>query len=562
MEKKLSDRMKVLWSEFSHEIRDMLRGYPVTIACIAVVTILSIILLDESGGFLLDFVLPFFMFFGVGMFFREAVFRGEMVWRIGVSLCAAAVSLFFAVTIKNGGEIPFDSLVSRVMIAYIAVLGLCGVYACYKRSGCTFPEYGMKVFSNLVKIHVVFVILNMSVLIITGIITALFAGWYSYFTIISRLMLGVSGFFYVPACLYSVSSASKTRPQMETFARVLVKYVLLPVVLIIFVIIYAYVLKILIRRDIPSNEIYGILTGLFLAGMPTWTMMENFEKESIWRKVSDKLPILFAPLILLQIYSIGVRVWSYGVTPERYLGVLWIILEVIYLVLHQVRRKQTGEMILIAAFALAFALLAPFLNMYRASIASQGRILAQYKKADELTDEMQKKIKGAYTYLQGASGGEEYIRQRYTKEEIAKIEGFSDESWGYRERGDRLYMTADTQVNDVDIRGYSRMQRVNRRYDSSVELKQIPLGTEDGGEIGTADIEILLKEYINYGVGQSTEDDSSYVDISEYVLLHHEIEIDEGRKLVVTYVDIDYDREKDQIESLHVSGWLLTKEEE
>lgn len=562
MERNFSDRMKILWSEISHEIRDMLRGYPVTIACIAVVTILSIILLDESGGFMLDFVLPFFMFFGAGMFFRESVFRGEMVWQIGVSLCAAAVSLFFAVTVKNDGEIPFDSLISRMMIAYIVVLGLCGVYACYKRSGCTFPEYGMKVFSNLVKIHVVFVILNMSVLIITGIVTALFAGWYSYFTIISRLMLGVSGFFYAPAWLYSVSSVSRTRQQPETFARVLVKYVLLPVVLVIFVIIYAYVLKILIQRDIPSNEIYGILTGLFLAGAPTWTMMENFEKESLWRKISDKLPILFAPLILLQIYSIGVRIGSYGVTPERYLGVLWIILEVAYLILHQIKRKRTGEMILVAAFAVAFALLAPFLNMYRASIASQGRILAQYKKADELTDEMQKKIKGAYTYLKGASGGEEYIRQRYTEEEIAKIEGFSDESWDYREQGDRLYMTADTQVNDVDIRGYSRMQRVNRRYDSSLDPKQIPLGTEDGGEIGTADIETLLNEYINYGIDQSASDNSSYVDISEYVLSRHEIEIGAGRRLVITYVDIDYDKENEQIESLHMSGWMLTKEEE
>lgn len=562
MERKFSDRIKILWSEFSHEIRDMLRGYPATIACIAVATILSIILLEESGGFMLDFVLPFFMFFGVGMFFRETIFRGELAWQIGVSLCAAAISCFFAMSIKNDRELPFDSLISRAMIAYVVVLGLCGLYACYKRSGCTFPEYGMKVFSNLVKTHVVFVILNMSVLIITGIITALFVGNYSYFFLISRLTTGVFGFFYLPAWLYSVSSVSQVRSQPEAFVRVLVKYVLVPVVVVIFVIIYAYVLKILIQRDIPSNEIYGILTGLFLAGAPTWTMMENFEKESFWRKISDKLPILFAPLILLQTYSIGVRIWSYGVTPERYLGVLWIALEIIYLVLHQVRRKQTGNMILIAAFALAFALLAPFLNMYQASIVSQGRILAQYKKADELTDEMKIKVYGAYRYLQNTSGGQEYIEQRYEEKEIEEIKGFSDGSYDYRAQHDTLYMMTDTRVNDVDISGYSRMQRIDQRHDSSMDLKRMPLGTEEDGKIAEADLSGLIEEYVNYGLKESDSDDYSYVNISEYVLKRHEIEIDAGRKLVVTYVDIDYNRENGKVESLHLSGWLLSKEEE
>lgn len=554
--------MKVLWSEFSHEIRDMLRGYPATIACVVAATLLGIVVIDEPAGFVQDFILPFLLFLGVGMFFRETIFRGELMWQIGVSFCVAVVSLFFAVVIKNGRELAFDSLISRGMAAYVVVLGLLGLYVCYKRSGCVFPEYGMKVFSNLVKTHVVYVILNMSVLIVTGIITALFAGWYSYMSIISRLMMGVFGFFYVPAWLYSVSSASQDRSQTETFTRVLVKYVLLPIVLVVFVIIYAYILKILIQRDIPSNEIYGILTGLFLAGAPTWTMMENFEKESVWRKISDKLPLFFAPLILLQVYSIGVRIWSYGVTPERYLGVLWIVLEVVYLVLHQGRRKQTGNIILIAAFALAFAFLAPFVNMYQASIMSQGRILAQYRMADELTEKMQRRIYGAYRYLQAASGGKEYVERRYTKEEIAEIEGFSEGSDYYRTQDDMLYMASDTRVSDVDISGYSRMQRVERRYDSSVDPKRIPLGTEDGGEIGTVDIETLLHEYIDHGIDKSMSDNQAYVDISEYVLARHEIEIDAGRKLVVTYVDIDYNRETEKVESLYLSGWLLDKEEE
>ena len=106
------------------------------------------------------------------------------------------------------------------------------------------------------------------------------------------------------------------------------------------------------------------------------------------------------------------------------------------------------------------------------------------------------------------------------------------------------------------------MQRVERRYDSSVDPKRIPLGTEDGGEIGTVDIETLLHEYIDHGIDKSMSDNQAYVDISEYVLARHEIEIDAGRKLVVTYVDIDYNRETEKVESLYLSGWLLDKEEE
>ena len=58
----------------------------------------------------------------------------------------------------------------------------------------------------------------------------------------------------------------------------------------------------------PSNSIFRILTGLFIAGLPIWTMNAFYTQHNPLLKISRLLPYLFAPLVLLQAYSIGIRI--------------------------------------------------------------------------------------------------------------------------------------------------------------------------------------------------------------------------------------------------------------
>ena len=80
-----------------------------------------------------------------------------------------------------------------------------------------------------------------------------------------------------------------------------------------------YIIKIIVFKDMPSNQIFRILAALFILGCPIWTMVCNFKEDTIIDKINKLLPKLFIPFIILQIYSIGVRILENGITENRYL---------------------------------------------------------------------------------------------------------------------------------------------------------------------------------------------------------------------------------------------------
>ena len=90
-------------------------------------------------------------------------------------------------------------------------------------------------------------------------------------------------------------------------------------------------IKIIVLRKIPANQIFRILAALFACGLPIWTMNSLWEKEeNTWQKIINKLPLAFIPFILLQIYSIWSRISANGLTEARYLCVMLVIFEIIY----------------------------------------------------------------------------------------------------------------------------------------------------------------------------------------------------------------------------------------
>ena len=80
----------------------------------------------------------------------------------------------------------------------------------------------------------------------------------------------------------------------------------------------------------PSNAVFRILTGLFAAGLPVWTMNSCYSQKNPLLKLTRLLPYLFSPLILLQAYSIGIRIYENGVTPPQISLRAAFVFEIIY----------------------------------------------------------------------------------------------------------------------------------------------------------------------------------------------------------------------------------------
>lgn len=133
----------------------------------------------------------------------------------------------------------------------------------------------------------------------------------------------------------------------------------------------------------PSNAVFRILTGLFAAGLPVWTMNSCYSQKNPLLKLTRLLPYLFSPLILLQAYSIGIRIYENGVTPLRYLCVLLLFFEIIYVSVYYFKRQAVCLLIPLFAVFTAAACFVPGINMARFSLNSQQNALHKYIMAEE-----------------------------------------------------------------------------------------------------------------------------------------------------------------------------------
>lgn len=88
------------------------------------------------------------------------------------------------------------------------------------------------------------------------------------------MLILVIGFFYVPSTIYAFSETEKRE---DAFSEILVKYVLFPLTILIFAIIYLYVIKIFILRNVPSNELFSILAGFYSGNA-------NMDDDGVYRK--------------------------------------------------------------------------------------------------------------------------------------------------------------------------------------------------------------------------------------------------------------------------------------
>ncbi len=96
-------------------------------------------------------------------------------------------------------------------------------------------------------------------------------------------------------------------------------WLLSPLTLIYAAILLAYGVKILMQGELPKGEIAQLTTPFLLIGTLTWLVLEppfiqNKLPAKLFRKVWFFLSI---PVTLLLAIAIGVRIGSYGLTPER-----------------------------------------------------------------------------------------------------------------------------------------------------------------------------------------------------------------------------------------------------
>lgn len=577
--------VRSLMNRSSREIGECLKNYPLTLLFVAVFTVLEAAILDMTNQPILERgVLPFLFWMAIGMFFAESYWNQRKL-KVSKKCILCFLLTLVAVRIASGNylygkEMPNGFWLIRLEMVYLSLMLIGAVWFCYRRSKETFSEYILKVFANMIRIHIVYLALLIGVGIISAIIYTLFIRGYS-FSLLERLMILVTGLCYVPSWLFALT---ETENEAERFAKIVVKGIVFPLAVVVYLIIYVYILKILVYQDIPSNQIYVIVTVAFLLGAAAWTMMEavgnheagnqpEHEDENQGNRlelvtimhIAGRLPWLFVPLIFLQMYSVGIRIWQFGITPQRYLGIVWIVIEILYLCLYFRGAEKVGKIFPICMVISGVIWALPGANVYDISFYSQIHNLKLLESKEELSGAEKEKLGGAYYYLNNTVGGEKYLKENYSAGQLEKLQEISGENFDSGNADEKIVFIYTKPMNqNLDIRGYSSLQRVTcdlTGVEATKDLTQIKLTENSSGSvIGQVNLENFISQSVEVGIHDLDEDDGEETaEITTFAAEESRIAIDENTLFVIDSFTIEAEETTRQLHSIYMEGYWLTK---
>lgn len=543
---KIKEFLKRMFTTYKENIKQYSATNIVIIVTTLILTLMpSNFVMNFTSRFLMIAVLCALNFFAIETYMQDTKKR-RILYVLGIII---AIAINYVVKLHN------TYAISRMVIGYFLIVLLLAIFKITKDSEEGLSKYLLKVNKNLFYIGIIYVILNMGLMAILVILELLLLDGNSFLNIIIRVQTALLGLFLLPATMMAIIN---TKTEVTKFIDNIVCFVLLPLILVATAIIYIYMAKIFILKQIPKNAIFRILSALFIVYFPEWIMLESYkEKNNVINKICKLLPIAFIPFIGLQVYSIGVRCTENGLTPTRYLGIILIIFEAIAIFLNIYKdKKYVIHIYTTAIILIAVVTICPIINMQTISNINQGSRLdkawAEGKGFEELDEREQDIIVSAYAYLKKQEDGEKYIPKRLSRLGLGNI--LQDRLEPYKATTCYSTKSASYLLDSngvVSIEGYKVMSRIIKTYnDLSVEhLEDLNLRDE---------IYINLKQYIQNVANENRTNSST-----EYISKNKLLTINENVDFCITEFNIRYEEDEksnlENIEYLRIVGYLLVK---
>lgn len=566
--------------------------YAASIFCAFIIAVVSIIA-NQKKGFNIESIVTVCSIWLAGNFLVESLWKktaeeaqkNKQKWLIGYG-----VTFVIAIIFENLSEIlkaqkaDIPNLIfESILYFYIACTVLLAIYVLLRQQQLDLPHCIGRIIFALLRAVGVYLVLNIAVILILEIIDALLVD-IDTFRVELNIQLLLSALAYFPTCLLAVSDTSEDN---AAFTKKFVSYVLLPCVWIAMFVIYLYVIKIFVKQEVPSNEIFGICASLFAIGMPIWMMASGFveEKTSRYAKLISITKYIYAPFILLEIYSMSVRVKAYGLTEQRYAAWMFVLLQIIYILWEKIyalyagqtgRKKtytnqaDTGDtgtehaneinqtktqinwhyenLILVLVGFLFVGLLLPFGNAKYLSYQSQKSRLVKNRTSD-----MGEAAK-AYDYLRTNAYGRRYLDNYLTEAEQDDLHNMLYD-WDSEDQWKSVYFYADPmEEGGLTIRGYEKIYGVEEHWRDESSVQEYESKTITAGDNVYANVN--LTSCISYYKDLEDENENQVLDEKDKV---YEVQISDTEKLIITYISFEIDDEQTMIKRMFIKGYMLTK---
>ncbi len=481
------------------------------------------------------------------------------------------------------------------VFSLIALSVLLAMYFSYSHDvGQKFNTHVLNIYSRVFFASIIYGVIQLGVIFLTLIFSLLL--YDDAFRFLPTILVLINGLFYIPAIVYS---ATHENEDANMFMQVIVRYVSLVITLIAFVIIYVYMIKLVITASVPSNSVYAILTALFIVSMFISYMSTSFEEEGPLQKYAYNCPLIFAPFILMQCYTVFVRIGQYGLTPKRYFGIAFILFEVVYIIYYTMTRKREKEIagrniLLIMCLFIIVSVFVPGISAKSLSDILAKRTVASYiEKAENsigMSDEALLRADAAYDFLSDRGFGKGRATKAFPSLDSEKVNDLRSQAKFAKGRireaeDDRDYSEPDskygyfaTDINSIsggylDIGSYDKMVHVNitdgKDYNGDGKDKSDASALkvyiyDDNGETKSEVIECPtadLSKYCEDFIKNCADEDSNIItpetfnsrcrDISD-------IDINDNVRLLITNADIARNSSDEPV-YISLEGYLLIK---
>ncbi|MBO4903883.1 MAG: DUF4153 domain-containing protein [Lachnospiraceae bacterium] len=310
----------------------------------------------------------------------------------------------FLVVLRRIEDLLGQYTVTAFTVGLVAVALILALYFSYSHDiDQRFNDHVLNASSSLFFTSIIYGVIQIGVLFLTAIVSALlYDGAFEY---LLPIIVLINGLFYVPAAIIAMIRSNE---RANMFIQVLVRYILLILVSIAYIIIYIYMLKLVFTLSVPSNSVYAILTSLFVISMLVAYMCTSFEQDGFLQKIAYNMPLIFSPFILMQCYTVIVRIGQYGVTPKRYFGIVFIVFEAVYIILYTLSLKKDHEiagrnLLLVICGFVIFAVFLPGINARALSATLAKHTVSSYiaktNNGDALSDSEYMRTNAAYDFL-------------------------------------------------------------------------------------------------------------------------------------------------------------------
>ena len=287
-----------------------------------------IIYLNHGGS--LDFKKDFFFIFypatgavlGVALSLITEEFKN---WKVAIVVQAVVHALWLVVSVYLAGFDRFSIPQLIAVTATVVAMSLAVFVACFyrKHQDVQFWNFSMRTLMSLIMSTIIGGILVLGLNLFLESLKMLF-GIY-----VNNYMFGdiaaVCMTMLAPAMFMSIIPKGKNKHldlvvEFSRFAKGVVQYLFIPLLLLYMATLYVYAAQILIQWTLPVGGVSLLVTVsmiLMILLIYITYPIQHQEGNRLFKRVSRLLPVAMLPLLALMSVAIGRRLSDYGITVSR-----------------------------------------------------------------------------------------------------------------------------------------------------------------------------------------------------------------------------------------------------